>query len=227
MSLLQKYSITQVLYCLLGVFIIGFVTLSILTGWQIGKVIVKGPLYNRITQGKDIIADILPPPVYIIESYLNVQELLNEADPKKIEILLQNTDQLKKEYNDRHNFWSNKLNDEALAKTLLEESYFPALEFYKIRDTEFIPAIKLGNLSKARELALGKMKVAYELHRSKIDLVVKMANKRINEDEIKGEKSIKQTVWIVVSLAFLFLSSLTFLYSWAIRQIGNLLNQIL
>ena len=39
---------------------------------------VNGPIYREIVRGKDLVADILPPPEYIIETYLNVQLLLNE-----------------------------------------------------------------------------------------------------------------------------------------------------
>ncbi|HQN49646.1 MAG TPA: hypothetical protein PK913_01115, partial [Phenylobacterium sp.] len=31
---------------------------------------IEGPLYHRISLGKDLIADILPPPEYVIEAYL-------------------------------------------------------------------------------------------------------------------------------------------------------------
>ena len=38
--------------------------------WQtLNLVKVNGPFYREIVDGKDLIADILPPPNYIIESY--------------------------------------------------------------------------------------------------------------------------------------------------------------
>jgi len=36
----------------------------------LNKLKVNRPVYQNIIQGKDLIADILPPPEYIIESYL-------------------------------------------------------------------------------------------------------------------------------------------------------------
>ena len=55
---------------LLGLFVIG---LGLYGAWSfrtINVVKVNGPLYERIVQSKDLIADILPPPEYIIETYL-------------------------------------------------------------------------------------------------------------------------------------------------------------
>src|SRR5919108_169668 len=37
---------------------------------------VGGPVYRQIVLGKDLIADILPPPEYVIESYLETTALL-------------------------------------------------------------------------------------------------------------------------------------------------------
>ena len=41
---------------------------------------VGGPAYESVVEGKDLVADILPPPAYIIESQLNAMELQSEAD---------------------------------------------------------------------------------------------------------------------------------------------------
>jgi methyl-accepting chemotaxis protein len=36
---------------------------------------VNGPVYQEIVYGKDLIADILPPPLYIVESYMLANEI--------------------------------------------------------------------------------------------------------------------------------------------------------
>ena len=54
---------------LLVVLIISFGISSMLSFRVLNKLQVNGPIYQRIVQGKDLIADILPPPEYIIESY--------------------------------------------------------------------------------------------------------------------------------------------------------------
>ena len=44
----------------------------------LGQLKVNGPIYRQIVLGKDLIADILPPPEYVIESYLESTLLLND-----------------------------------------------------------------------------------------------------------------------------------------------------
>jgi hypothetical protein len=46
----------------------------------VSTVQIHGPLYVGVIQGKDLIADVLPPPLYIVESYLATLELLT-AEP--------------------------------------------------------------------------------------------------------------------------------------------------
>lgn len=46
---------------------VSFVTLQTLR--------VNGPVYGEVVRGKDLIADILPPPAYVIEAYLETSLL--------------------------------------------------------------------------------------------------------------------------------------------------------
>ena len=45
--------------------------------FALSEVKVGGPLYNKLKLGNDLIADILPPPEYVIESYLEATLALN------------------------------------------------------------------------------------------------------------------------------------------------------
>ncbi len=45
---------------------------------------VNGPIYAKILQGEYLLADIFPPPEYIIESYLVAMSMLHEDNPDKI-----------------------------------------------------------------------------------------------------------------------------------------------
>ena len=58
---------------------------SFLLGYRtLDFVKVNGPIYKNIRAGKDIIADVLPPPKYIIESYLICNHVFFEKYPGDI-----------------------------------------------------------------------------------------------------------------------------------------------
>ena len=50
--------------------------------YALSEVKVGGPLYDKIKLGNDLIADILPPPEYVIESYPEATLALN--NPAKL-----------------------------------------------------------------------------------------------------------------------------------------------
>ncbi len=47
----------------------------------IQQISVGGPVYSRIVQGKDLVADILPPPAFVIEAYLEATLAANRVKP--------------------------------------------------------------------------------------------------------------------------------------------------
>ena len=55
------------------------VTLAVLVGLDqaFERVRINGPLYKAIDGGQAVVADILPPPLFIVESHLTVFELID------------------------------------------------------------------------------------------------------------------------------------------------------
>ena len=67
---------------ILGItFVIGFATIAVLTQQTISKIRVGSTQYKQIVADKDLLADCLPPLLYVVESYLNTQLMQNTHDP--------------------------------------------------------------------------------------------------------------------------------------------------
>ncbi|MFB9267524.1 hypothetical protein ACFFWD_31015 [Bradyrhizobium erythrophlei] len=64
---------------------------------------VGGPLYDQIKLGSDLVADILPPPAYVLEGYLEATLALRE--PAKTDAHKARLQQLHKDYDERRAFW--------------------------------------------------------------------------------------------------------------------------
>lgn len=62
MAYLHNLTVRTRLYFLIVAFAISFLTFGAITYRTIESVKVNGPMYRHIIQGKDLIADILPPP---------------------------------------------------------------------------------------------------------------------------------------------------------------------
>jgi methyl-accepting chemotaxis protein WspA len=160
---------------LVAIFLLGLLALTGVAWQTLGKVKVNGPLYRDIVQGKDVIADVLPPPKYIIESYLVVLQMVEEKDKGRVLAYIERGKKLRAEYDERHAFWTNDLPPGRLKDFMVSQSYRPAVEFYEIRDRELVPAVLAGDSQRAKELAYGKLLERYEEHRTAIDEVVRLA----------------------------------------------------
>jgi methyl-accepting chemotaxis protein len=163
-------------------------------GWYSARtceqVRIGGPYYNRIVLGKDLVADILPPPAYIIEAYLLCYQAATSSDPAEREKLLARLAETEKEYDERLNVWQKSLPDSRMKTALVEDSARHAKDFFKIVHERFLPAIQVGNLAAAQELATKDLHDAYARHRAFIDEVVQLANQR----NAAGEKEAADVV---------------------------------
>jgi methyl-accepting chemotaxis protein len=203
MSVFNNLKISLKLVLLISIFMVGFILFGVYSFIGLNTVKVNGPIYSQIAQGKDVVADILPPPEYIIESYLNCLQMIEavdgKADSATQEELITKANSLRMEYSDRHTFWENELGSGKLKQLIVETSYIPAQEFFDVRDKEFIPAIRTGNLEKARQVLRNTLYPKYLEHRDAIDQTVVEAtkNNRINE-QIAVENITRTTITIVL-----------------------------
>jgi methyl-accepting chemotaxis protein len=187
---------------LLGIFMCGFALYGTWSFKTLNELKVNGPLYQHIVQSKDLIADILPPPEYIIESYLVSLQLAQSVDKAQQEKFIGQLKALKDDYDVRHEFWSKASLDPALQEQFLKHAHEPALTFFNTAFSELVPAIQ-QNDKVAATTAMNKMHQAYELHRNAIDKVIDLANKRAQNDEAGAVDGIKSSTWLLFTILLL------------------------
>ena len=83
---------------------------------------INGEYYQKITLGKDLVADVLPPPEYLVEAYLVVYQMLEEQDASRLKDLVQKSKLLREDYEKQHEHWSKALPDGPLKEELVTKS---------------------------------------------------------------------------------------------------------
>lgn len=166
---------------------------------------IGSPLYARIVLGKDLIADILPPPEYIIESYLEATLALD--NPALAAKHADRVARLRKEYDARHRFWLQAGFDATLQEQLTKEAHAPAEAFYGTFETSFIPALQRGDMDAARK-AYAQMSEDYASHREVIDRIVKGAAEKnlALEAEAASANAYHEQMLLVAAIGAAFLS---------------------
>ncbi|CAJ1923899.1 methyl-accepting chemotaxis protein [Aeromonas veronii] len=129
---------------------------------------------DQMGEGKDVVADILPPPLYLIESQLQVYTLLH-AKPEEREHLLQTLTRLQQEFESRNRFWQESNLNEPLRELLLGEQKVQGELFWQLLNDKFVPAIKAGDLAQAGALA-ARLHTLYNAHRLGVDATVIRGN---------------------------------------------------
>ncbi|CAN7447884.1 methyl-accepting chemotaxis protein [Pseudorhodoferax sp. LjRoot39] len=202
MNVLRKLKLSARLAVLIAIFAIGFVLSG---GWAfktLDTLKVNGPIYERIVQGKDLIADILPPPEYIIESYLLVLQLARAGDAGRQQALAERIRSLKGQFDERHDFWQKQALEPEMGRLLLDDAYRPAQEFYRLAFDELVPAARVGDAGKVAS-TMQRLDAAYETHRAAIDKVVELATKRVETDEGAARALIRRDTALLLGIMVL------------------------
>lgn len=214
-------AVNSQLRLLMAAFLIGFAVAGAVVYNGLGKVQVNGPIYQRVVQGKDLVADILPPPEYLIESYLVVLEMLR-AEPAALPALFEKSAQLRQDFDVRHQVWVKDLEPGVMKTLMVEDAYRPGVAFLERRDQAFIPALKAGDREAAERL-LPELAALYAEHRAVIDQVVVMANARIAEDEKQAAAIIEENYLLLGGLGLAIVLLVSLLGTMVIRNLQRLL----
>jgi len=196
----MKLTIQKQLVGLAVLTLTGFAGFGLIALGTIRDVRIGGPAFVRIAQGKDLLADALPPAEYLLEANLAVHQMTVETDPGRVAQLIADSKGYADEFEARHQYWERELPMGPVADALLMRAYKAGSEYLKIRDTQFIPAVRRGDLAHARELANGPMKDAFEEHRTAVRSAARMALEANVEVERDASAMAQQRTWIMLVL---------------------------
>ncbi len=221
------------LLMLLIPFIIGFLIFAVSLFQVMNTVKVNGPVYEKIAQGKDLMADILPPPEFIIEPYLSVLEIEADNDPEKIQYFVDNERHYRKVYEDNHKFWEKNLPEGTIKTILIRDSFQQAEDFFDILEKKVIPLIQAGDKENAHLFISGILKSKYLAHWAKINQVITLLSTESKKIETEAADYVSgNTVRMILTggIIFVFVIAFSFLIAWTIisplRKLTNALPAI-
>jgi methyl-accepting chemotaxis protein len=173
--------------------------------YALSDVKVGGPLYNKIKLGNDLIADVLPPPEYVIESYLEATLALN--NPAELATRRGRLVQLKKEYDERHEFWVKSDLDPAIKAKLVDTSHREVQRFWTAIEQVLLPALAKSDSATATK-SYAEVTAAYLAHRALIDEIVKKTtddNAAIEAAATQRVETFTLVLWSISGLVFLLI----------------------
>jgi methyl-accepting chemotaxis protein len=200
----------------------GFLGFGLLAYSKLNLLTVEGPVYKKLVQGKDLIADILPPPVYVIESQLVLYQLANNPN-QKTEGLMQ-LKKLEKDFSDRAEFWTEQTLSKNLESVIEKELIPTGVAFYNYVNQHFIPDLQSGDSQKITS-RLQEAQNLYDRHRLAVDKVVNLAvQENIDLEKYTRDEVSSGYFWLTIIFVFSISVALivAFLASkMLLRQLGG------
>ncbi len=182
---------------LLGLMVAGVVVQGLIGSVASRAVAINGPLYGGIVQGKDLIADILPPPGFVVEAYLTALQM-QVVEGTEREALRKRFDKTREEFNQRHQVWQ----DAAIAGGIQVEmaaARDAGQAFYRKAESAYFPALAAAEADTARQ-ALNEMQSLFETHRAHVVQAVALSNTALQEMEQEAAASLRWSSLVQVGL---------------------------
>jgi signal transduction histidine kinase/BarA-like signal transduction histidine kinase len=168
---------------LIGLFVL---TLTLFAWWclkSLNEVRVGGPVYQRIAASKDLRSDLMPPPLYLGESYLTALELNQSATSAEQEALTHRLETLREQTREHFERWKNQLDIHSASRERLTSIHAGAERFFRLALGEYSHAV-LNARATERTRLLQRLTELFQQQRVQVDAAISAARLQEKQDEI-------------------------------------------
>ncbi len=222
-----KLTISKSLIAFAGCVTFGLAVAIGLQSQTLERLKVSGPVYQQIVDGKDLVADILPPPLYLVEAYL----LANESDIRP-DLGGENAariQKLKTQYDERKLYWQSSTLPADLTAQLYDQVLKEGDAFWAQMQQVYLPALKADDAA-VRHAALATLRTRFKAHEAAVLQLVGMTDRYM----VAREAEAKAEIWRGSALALsagiasllLFLAGVVYLHRRAIRPVVGMTDRM-
>ena len=178
---------------------------GLLAATRIDAIRMGGTMQIKSRQAADLIADILPPPEYVIEPYLEATLLLQQ--PRRLEETQARLRKLHADYDARHAYWQASDLDPALKAGVTRDTHDPASAFWLELENKYLPAVAQGDRATALA-SYAILSTLYTEHRVRVDKLVADATAYQSNVENESRALLVTTIALLAGLAVVLLGLL-------------------
>jgi methyl-accepting chemotaxis protein len=144
-SWLNRFSLTQKLGVLLVAFLIGIAAVAVEAIITIDTVKIGGTMQKDIQKGGDLLADILPPPLYVIEARGITDQMQTEKDQAVIDRQAAQLHELRRQFDERMQYWRANPRADDQNAVLFGDLNSYAVAFFDRALGSYLTALKKGD----------------------------------------------------------------------------------
>ena len=202
---------------------IGFLAVIITEQWALTRLKVGGPIYDRLATDSALVADVMPPPEYILEPYLEATLALE--DPATLARHRAHLLALHKTYDERNHFWMSRPISGAIKMLMIQRSDPEAKSFWRLTEQQFLPALARGD-RRAALAAYAGMSDAYMAHRATMHQIIALALAENQKTQMSASREVTVFTWVVWIMGALLMIVVAARVAWQeffiVRPLGQI-----
>ncbi len=182
--------------------VLSLVVTVIISIGVINTVRIGSDSYQQIVHDKDILADVLPPPLFVLETRLYAYLIAIDPKGPKVGERIDDLARLEKEFLAREEYWKDEHID-ADTEKLLGPVISSGKQVFTVVRSDLLPKIEAGDSPGALKVLAEQFDPTYREHRKAVDALVEYTAKSAVRNE-QGSLSVSMTgIWIIAIVGFL------------------------
>ncbi len=185
--------------CLTLTFLGSFLSFGILTYTTIQTIRVGGPKYVAVATDKDLLADAMPPLLYIVESYLSTHLMQDTQSELSRAEAFGRYKEFKKTHESSMASWSQRLPAGEVKDLLTTEVKQSAEAIFATVEHELLPAMERDDEA-AKEGVRARLEALFYAHKKQVEKLVELVSKKMAADQLDGETTASNGIWLLVGV---------------------------
>ncbi|MBM4779732.1 MAG: hypothetical protein GQE15_18665 [Archangiaceae bacterium] len=197
----MKLSLRTQVLMLLALFAVLFIGVVGLV-WMNTAERAEDSVYAPVLSTKDLVADALPPALYVVEPWLVAHEAL-VADVSKLDALEERWAQLDRDFETREAFWATAKMDEGLRSKMQQTVVPTARKFFQLGKTSLFPLLRAGKRDEAEKVLSTQLRPAYDAQKAAVDETMQLAAEVEKQQREVAASSVRTLKLTIAFAAFL------------------------
>ncbi len=197
-------TIRRKLYLQVVLFSVGFLTFGGFVFGTLERIKVNGTIYQSIIDLKDLVADYLPPPEYIVETHLLAHQLSSLPKGAPFDEHLALARRLRKDYDQRAQYWKGKSLNSPDLDALIIQAGEKATAYFKAWDERFLPVVEARDQAAIRKVCDQTLEPRFREHDAVVRRLTDLTNRHVAAiEEASNAEIARRVAWMVAINAIL------------------------
>jgi methyl-accepting chemotaxis protein len=166
-----------------------------------------GPMHRASLLQDELLADILPPPCFVVEPYLRTTLILTA--PARAAPAVRALQEEHTAFLARQAYWRTAPVPEEM-RPVLDATLAAEVDFWAIVDKAYLPALRRGDMEALRRIHDGDLARAYERQHQRVDELVALSNSHRTALLTNGQRTVVVSLVLVAGLALATFAMIVF-----------------